>query len=604
MRWFGGFCGPSAPPRIPVNSRPLRPGTAQCWTAGQWAGHEIRAAQSGRRTVAVFGPCGITTAELAHLASHGVPDDIAWRWAGSYTVAEITGTGTALWTDLGEAQPVYVTAADGGHYWASSSRALAALTGAQPDPGHLAARLLAPSAPAITGTGSAFTGISRIPAGHRAALSAHAGGVTQRRVWEPRERPGSPAGRLRDELAAAVAVRAGAASAPTADLSGGYDSTALALLAARNGPALTGVTVYPAGHPRGGDLDYARAAAALSGIRHRLMPLSAEHAPYSRLGTVPATDEPAPSTIAYARFSGQLQWMRDTFGTDCHLTGDGGDSLLCSPPIMLADLIAARRCRRAWAETARWARFRRLPVRPLWNSARRTARTNRPEALRDLAHSILCGCPGHGTDGDTGWYSPEPAPDWATSRAVDLAGAAAGDAADLAVPAPAALFAPALTAEGMAEVGRTARADIQLAEHHGVPLHNPFTDSRVIDAYLSVPLDQRPGPASYKPVLRDAMGDLFPPELAARTTKGDFNPDHYEGMRANLPALRELADGHLAALGLIDPDGFRRTLTMTAAGLPVPFSSVEPAVTAEAWLRAIDAAPPVAWTPAPQPEHA
>jgi len=40
----------------------------------------------------------------------------------------------------------------------------------------------------------------------------------------------------------------------------------------------------------------------------------------------------------------------------------------------------------------------------------------------------------------------------------------------------------------------------------------------------------------------------------------------------------------------------RRTLTMTAAGLPGPFSSVEPAVAAETWLRAWDDAPKVAWS--------
>lgn len=597
MRWFGGFSGAVAAPRTPVGSRSLWPGTRGCWTVGAWPGFETRAVAAGHRAVAVVGTCGVTTAEIQRLAVHGVPDDVAWRSSGSYTVVEVTDEATTIWTDLGGAWPIYTTAADGGVYWASSSRALAGLTRAVPDLDRLAAWLLAPSVPALVDGRSGFAGVSLVPAGHRLTLPKTSGPSVQR-VWRPRPCDGPPAVRLRDELAAAVTVRLDAASAPTVDLSGGYDSTALAVLAADAGSPVTGVTVYPLGHPRGGDLDYARAAAQHSGIKHRLMPLDAEHAPYSRLTAVPVVDEPAPSTIAYARFAGQLAWMMDAFGTDCHLTGDGGDSLLCSPPIMLADLIAAGRTRRAWVETVRWARFRRLPVSPLLRSAYRTARTRRADALWDLAAMLRTGRPLCLPDGDIRWYATEPVPPWGTSDARRRAATVAAEVAERISPAPAEEFAATVAAEGMADVGRTARADIQLAESVGVALHNPFTDSRVIDAYLSVPLDTRPGPAEYKPILADAMADLFPIELTARTTKGDFNSDHYGGMRANLATLHALTDGRLAALGLVDPAELRRTLSMTAAGVPVAFSTVEPAVAAEVWLRALDTAPPVAWSAA------
>jgi len=601
MRWFGGFSGLTAVPRTPVGGHAMWSDMRACWTVGLWAGHEVRATRIGSRAVAAFGPCGITRAELSRLATHGVPDDVTWKWPGSYTVVEITEDATTIWTDLGEASPIYVTTADGGLYWSSSSRALADLTGARPDTDQLAARLLAPSVPALLDAWSAFTGVRRVPAGHRATLPAGDPAMWWRPVWTPQPCSGRPAAQLRKELAAAVALRLDAASAPTVDLSGGYDSTALALLAADAScpdGTVTGVTVYPVGHPNGGDLDYARAAVERSSIVHRLMPLDAEHAPYSRLDAVPVTDEPAPSTIAYARFSGQLEWMRDALGTDCHMTGDGGDSLLCSPPIMLADLVAARHYRRAWVETVRWARLRRLALWPLLDSAYRTAHTSRMDALRHLAVTLRAGQPQGGPDGDIRWYATEPVPPWATGEARERAATLADHVAERTTPTLAGSFATTVAAEGMAEVGRTARADVQLAEFAGVALHNPFTDSRVIDTYLSVPLAARPGPADYKPILADALADLFPAELAARTTKGDFNPDHYGGMRANLTELHALAGGRLAALGLVDPATFRRSLSMTAAGLPVPFSTVEPAVAAEVWLRAVDAAPPVVWSAA------
>ncbi|MGH3899254.1 MAG: asparagine synthase-related protein [Pseudonocardiaceae bacterium] len=127
---------------------------------------------------------------------------------------------------------------------------------------------------------------------------------------------------------------------------------------------------------------------------------------------------------------------------------DGGDGLLCTPPIFLADLLRHRRFGRAFAEAMAWARL---------------------------------------------------------------------------------------------------RADAQLAEFHGIPLHNPFIDSRVIDVSLSVPLDQRPGPADYKPILRESVRDLLPTVLAARTTKGDATADRYHGLRANLD--------HLLRTDLISPRG-------------------------------------------------
>ncbi|UMP06894.1 albusnodin/ikarugamycin family macrolactam cyclase [Amycolatopsis sp. EV170708-02-1] len=598
MRWFGGFSSPSAPPRRPIGGARLWPTMPGCWTVGTWPGNEVRTTWSGTRFVAVVGTCGIAAAELAQLGTGGVPDDVAWRWPGSYTTVEVTRAATRIWTDLGGAWPIYTTPADGGVYWASSSRALAGLTGAGPDLDRLAGWLLAPSVPVLLAERSAFEDIALVPPGHRLTIDGDNSRVN--RVWQPRPRAGSPPRRLRNELAAAVAERLATATMLTSDLSGGFDSTALALLAAEQagpGRIVTGVTVHPAGCNSGRDLDYAWLAAQRPGLAHRLMPLTGEHAPYAALDEVPVTDEPAPSTIAHARFAGQLRWIRDTLGTDCHFTGDGGDSLLCTPPIMLADLVSTGHHRRAVTETMRWARLRRLPTWPLLTTAIRTARTSRVDTLTTLANDLRADtAPMTRSDGDIGWYTTEPVPLWATqaarSRAAALAHGAAARLADL----PGGTFATTVTAENMAEVGRSARADIQLAEHAGVLLANPFTDSRVIDAYLSVQLNAMPGPADYKPVLGAALSDLFPAKLAARSTKGDFNPDHYGGMRANLPALHALADGRLAALGLVDPAALRRTLTMTAAGLPVAFSTVEPAIAAEVWLRALADAPRGAWS--------
>jgi asparagine synthase (glutamine-hydrolysing) len=597
MLWFGGFVGPRSAARVPVDSTHPWKQLSTCWSVGNWPTHEMRTAQLGRRTAAVIGPSGITANELTGLARDGVPNDAAWRWSGSYTVILADDAGTSVWTDVGGACPIYIASADGGTYWSSSSRGLAGLTDNRPDADWLAAWLLAPGIPDLCSEWSAFSGIALVPPGSRLDLAS---GRTPdiRRLWQPQRRSGDHATRLRFELEAAVAVRVDSASAPTVDLSGGYDSTALALLAANRvqpDRTIAAVTLHPDGVTGGGDVSYARRAAEHPGIHHRLLPLGPQHMPYSDLH-VPVTDEPAPSTIVHSHFSAQLRWMKTELDSDCHMTGDGGDSLLCSPPIMLADLMAAGRHRRALAEAVAWARLRRAGVLPLVLEAFRTAHTNFPDALRAWARQLLAE-PQDSRMG-RGWTPGGPPPPWCTENARQRAADIATATADDAEPTPHAAAATRVTSAIMARVGRTAHADVQLAGAYGVPLHNPFTDSRLIDTYLSIPLDDRPGPADYKPILRTALTDVFPTALANRCTKGSFTADFYQGMRANLPTLLDLADGRLAEMGLVDPTELRTTLKTISVGVPLAFSAVEPAIAAEAWLRAVDAAPTVRWTPA------
>jgi asparagine synthase (glutamine-hydrolysing) len=595
MLWFGGFSGSGVPRHLPLNRRHLWSSVPNVWRVGNGSDSAVRVAHTAQRSVAVIGTCGARPDEVMHLAQYGVTDTVAWRWPGSYTVIQVDDRGTTVWTDLASACPVYYTGTDHGMYWASSARALAGLHGAGVDRDTLAARLLVPGVPALVASRSAFAGVCMVPAGHRLVLPV-VGQPEVRSVWQPRPRSGDHPARLRVELSAAVSLRVDTAEHPTADLSGGYDSSALALLAAeRLSPdrAMTAVTVHAEGVTDGGDLTYAHLVAEHPGIAHRLLPIGASQLPYSGMEGVPATDEPAPSTVAYARFSAQLDWMREVCRSDSHLTGDGGDTLLCSPPMMLADVILARRYRRALDEALAWSRLRQISALPLLAEAARTARTTREAALEALERAVRMGQAS--SDTMAAWYSVAAVPTWATSEVRERAVEVAWEAADLAGLWPVRDLTAYVIAEAMAEVGRTARADAQLAEAAGIELHNPFIDSRVVDACLSIPLADRPGPAEYKPILRAAMADLFPAQLARRTTKGSYTSDYYGGIRANLDALSELADGRLADLGLIDPAAFRRTLRLAAAGVQAAYVTVEPVIRTEVWLRAIDAAPAVPW---------
>ncbi|MQS17403.1 albusnodin/ikarugamycin family macrolactam cyclase [Streptomyces kaniharaensis] len=583
---FGGFTRGSGVLR-PAGATCLGP-NALLWQTGTPGARSFSTPDGGQ--VAILGPCGATDAELRSLARRPLPEDVSWRWSGAYAVVEQRGQRTVVHTDPAGALPLYATRYEGGWAWSSSARALADLTSAGVDPVRVAVAVFLPHVPAAVGTRTFFTGVKQLLPGTRTELAAGRD-LRCAMVWRPDPLPGLAHHRLRSALEEAVRLRVAGDPDLTCDLSGGLDSSSLALLAATARPdsgTLHAVTVHPAGQTDGADLSYARLAAAHQPrLVHHLLPLSAEHLPYTDITAVPVTDEPAPSTLTRARLEGQLRWMRDRLGSRTHLTGDGGDSVLFVPAAHLADLLRHRLYRRAAAEAAGWARLRHRPVLPLLREARALTRTDRAQALADLATALEDGASQTGR-GDVRWFPALPLPQWATGAAAGMLADAVHEAAAATDPLPDLDLVVRILVDEVREVARTAAADAQLAAASGIELHNPFLDASVVDAVLRTEVRARPPVHSYKPVLARAMASVLPDALASRTTKGSFNADHYTGLRAALPELQRLADGRLAALGLVDPVLLRAHLAQAAAGIPMSLAPLEQALAAEAWLRTLD----------------
>lgn len=594
MHWLAGSFGTGSA-RRPAGSVPVG-GAQDLWLVGDPPQAWVRTANAPMRRVVVVGTCGASNDELNRLASSGVPDDVVLRWPGAYAVVEQTEVATTIWTDLASSVPVYTTVFDKTAYWATTARGLAGLTGAAVNSERLAVELLAPSSPLLAGTTTYFEAVDLVAAGHRMKITSS--GTTVARVWWPGREP-SPGVSLRAELDAAVGVRVDGSASPSSDLSGGLDSSSLTLLAAqRLGPdrPVAAFTVHAPFDRPVGDLRYALDAAGRPGVAHHLLPLEAVHLPYGGLDTVPATDEPAPSTRAYARFAYQMTAMADRVGTDAHLTGDGGDSLLCTPDVWIADLFAAGRYREASGEVVRLARIHRcLPGRVL-SDVLDSLRSDPAGVLTSWARLARGQVPTSAAARRVRQWLPLPNQQpWASPMARHHAAVRADQTAESALPAPVGQRAVWDVVEQMAEVGRTAYADAQLAAESRVHLHNPFADSRVIDSYLSGVAGQMPSPAAYKPVLRAEMGGILPTSLLARTTKGVYTPDYHLGLHTHLSELSTIADGHLAALGLINPAGLVNGLRQAAAGLTGGLWLLDAAIVCEAWLRAHHSTALPAW---------
>jgi asparagine synthase (glutamine-hydrolysing) len=600
MAWCGGFVvrDHSRDVRIPTTASLLRDGEIGLWIAGNEPRISVRIVGDHDRWVAVVGNYTGSDGDLRRLAEKAHQHTV-FTTPGSYTVIVRDGDSVRISTDIANTRPIYVVDTEFGVVWSSRSRDLTGLLGCEIDCAWLSAFLYAPDVEPALASRSAFAGIAMVEPGQWLDIdSTH---TTTSPAWTPTPRTLSQATRqLATSLAAGVAARIQSDVDITADCSGGLDSTTLTFLAlnhADNSERLTAVTFHPRDVTTGGDLDYVHdALSAQPQLRHQWIPLDDTHLPFTDIDTVPPSDEPAPTSAAYARMSTQFTAVRD-LGSALHLTGDGGDTLLCAPLLYLADLLDTKHYADAYRHATGWARVRRVSPWPLLRDALAATRHSYGESLALLAQTFRRADPSNVVDTvDTpsaGWHHHGIAPwvsDAARHHTADLLMAAAHRAA------PAALDkAGQLTLTALRTVGRTANSDIQIAEHNGIALHNPYLDPSVVDAVLSVPAWQWNSPQRYKPFLTQAFPGLLPRSIQTRSTKGSYDIDHYQGIHAHASLLHNLVDGELAALDLINPDPLHSAIDLAATGLPVNITSVERIATTESWLRAIRSAPSPQW---------
>ncbi|MFI7467451.1 albusnodin/ikarugamycin family macrolactam cyclase [Nonomuraea sp. NPDC049646] len=612
MRWYAGWCpGPqsdhndAAPPPRPDGSRILsdRP---PLWACGEW-GWQVRTLTVEHWQVTILGACLASDDELAsalrRAARTGAWDQLA-ALPGSFTTVRTGADGVLVVPDLAGAWPLFFTSWAGGIAYCSSPLPLADLTGAGPDPYWLAARLMAAGLPDATGGRSAFAGISRSRPGHMVLLGGQ----------EPRQQPvdmrlgGLPfaegAEQLRHALLTAVRGRADRAESLSSDLSGGLDSSSLALLASRYRtspvPAITYVDPVGGGED---DLAYALLCArADPGLEHIVICPPPDALPLARLDRAPLLDEPAQDVLMWARDQALLA----PAAGGLHMTGDGGDCVLAGPLAYLADLARPSTAGRFLSEAAAWARLRHRPAHAVVRAALRMARTSYPQALAAVAGQLRGGTvpPRRGVESALRWCALSPAAAWATRQArLQLAAhlerlVHADRSGHLATEGGADAEALRL----VRAAGADARPYAQVGASFGVDLHTPYLDNQVIAACSAVPVIDRTTTRAPKPLLGAALAGLVPAELLARRTKGAFTACLYSGLRRAAPDVLDLLERpRLAELGLIEAAPARQAAGLLLDGAEGPMSAVCDVLATELWLRQLAAPRPRLWGPATSP---
>jgi asparagine synthase (glutamine-hydrolysing) len=353
--------------------------------------------QDGAIRLAIVGPCHVGPQRLRE----GLGSVRAGRWAqlttwpGSYWVVAQDGRSTVLITDLAGTRPFYYADGPTGIVWATSARTLADGVGSALDLGSLTARLICPTVPDVCGTGTAFTGVQRLPGGH--VLLVHRDGTHQTVGYErPRSMGFSEAAEeLRTALVVATGARARSSHRLTADLSGGLDSTSLVVLATAATDAQVMAVTHADATSCNEDVTYARRAAAGRANLKHIVVQDGDGLFFDDLLAAPRTDQPFPDAARWRMRAAYQQVCVDHAST-AHLTGSGADTLLSVSPYYLADLAREGDVRALWEHALARARLRRLPVRSVLTGAVRLSHTSHALGLRHLADEITAG-PAHPT---------------------------------------------------------------------------------------------------------------------------------------------------------------------------------------------------------------
>lgn len=556
------------------------------WLIGRPTQGRLRIVRAGASAVAVVGLHEGDGRRLERALST-LPDEDAFvaevsRLAGDYHVVAADGPNLLARGSAYGLRRIYHAEVGGCVVAADRAVVLARLTGAELDDRALALHLLGAWTHALSRR-PMWHGVRAVRPGEYLTVSGH--GTPRHRTWHRVPDPDVPlaegARRVREEMLTAIGLRTAGGGTISADMSGGLDSTSVACTAAR----LIGdgelIVTSGGDHDDSEDLRWARRAAAhLPRVEHDIfsgpeMPLFFSNL----LDPGDAFDQPSDVPICRER-AGAAHRRMAARGSRLHLSGIGGDHLFLGLPAHYHHLVRHRPL-----ASLHQLRGYRVMFSWRWRDLARALldRASYADALRSVRVDPGTEIDQLGT-GRFGWFFPPSCPPWITDDAramiADELRAVAATAEPLGLSRGTHLERDHLLSSGPHVL---AREDTAL--RMGIRVETPYLDDRVIDAALSVRVQDRTTPYAYKRLLAEAMRGIVPQEITERRNKLSGNQAHQAGLRRHRAEIAAVWESSaLAAHGLVDEATLHR---MSSNPNSREFGGHPPdlALNVEAWLR-------------------
>jgi asparagine synthase (glutamine-hydrolysing) len=421
-----------------------------------------------------------------------------------------------------------------------------------------------------------YEGVRRVLSGSIVVFQLPSGKIAERRYWDWLQRQVDPGtddigqlgeqylGRLRD------AVRTRLRGRSAADVSGGMDSTSVALIARDclqgREPLHALALVYERLPYLARERPYLESALAQPGLTpHRIN--GDELVDFGNFDTAPAHDEPCPWLFRLG-FQEALDAGAARAGAATALTGLGSDEMLDMQPSYLADLLRSGRLWTAWSEASRWAAAQNSNV---WEQLRRHGFDYLlPASMRMGLGNWLRG--GYAPWGRQTEWTIAPWVRFDFARRMDLRARILANCCRIHHACRPVGVSMALWRIRQ-NYGDFCR--LNLAAPHGMMLTHPFLDPRVLSLGVGIQSRIRPQPGVQKPILAAAMRGILPECILNRANKGHFNEVCYVGLSRNLRRMEALIDeAPVDEFGFLDKGALLDCLQRAALGNATGASSM------------------------------
>lgn len=391
---------------------------------------------------------------------------------------------------------------------------------------------------------TAYQGVQRVLPGSIVVLHPATDKVEQRRYWNWLDRRLDPGTDDVEELGEKYlallrdAVRTRLRGRVASHVSGGMDSTAVALIARDclkgREPVHALSLVYERFPYLARERPYVESALAEPGlVPHRIN--GDNVLTFDGTETVPAHDEPFPGLMRLWPTDCALLGAAAKEGVATVMTGDGADDICAMEPFHLTELLRSGRVLAAYHEASRWARHHDQNI---WQVLGPCGVDNLlPAWMRMGVGSWLRG--GYASGGrSTEWNIPP----WVRrdfARRMDLRGRGLDNLRTTFYACRPVGLSIALW--GMRLYYNTF-SRLHLAAPQGLMLTHPYLDPRVFSLGLGILSRFRPQPGVQKPILRAAMRGILPECILNRPGKGHFNEVFFSGLARNARSLETLIE--------------------------------------------------------------
>lgn len=323
------------------------------WVLSRLVFSVISAVTVRDRALVLVGPASVDDqllrGRLARCSSLGDLDGVLSGEAGVFHAIAALGGRIRVQGTASGLRRVYFARTGGDVIASDRPGVLAEMTGSAIDDAALALRLLEPI-PHPLADHVLWRGVHAVPPGH-CLLTGGNGAAEIRRWWvppEPEEPIEAGAEKVRAALEGAVRVHLAGRERVSSELSGGFDSTSLTILAqreaARRGMAPVLAVTAESRDPLGDDAEWAALVTRENlQIAHHIVPSGHLPLVYDNLPAAARylLDEPNPAVSNHARVIALTEISR-RHQAQVHLTGHGGDHLFTGLPTLCADLLRKR----------------------------------------------------------------------------------------------------------------------------------------------------------------------------------------------------------------------------------------------------------------------